>query len=76
MLADLEADKETIYAGIFCDVMKKGKMSLEQLKESLPKKVIGIIMRMEEFDSKQAEESSGEVVLVKLAERLLTNLMI
>lgn len=70
LLADLGADKETIYAGMFCDVMKKGKMSLEKLKESLPKKVIGIIMKMEEFESKQAGESSEEVVLIKLAERL------
>jgi len=70
LLADLGADIETIYAGMFCDVMKKGKMSLEQLKENLSKKVIGIIMEMEEIDSKQTGDGSEEVVLVKLAERL------
>lgn len=70
LLADLGADKETIYAGMFCDVMKKGNTSLKLLKEKLPEQVIEIIIGVEGFDSKRVGESSEEVVLIKLAERL------
>lgn len=70
LVADLGADKETICAGMFCDIMKKGNMSLDQLKENLPGKIMNTIMQLEEFDSRQPENNSEEVILIKLAERL------
>ena len=45
-------------------------MSLEQLKEQLPEEVVKVIIELEAFDFKQAEENSEQIVLIKLAERL------
>ena len=47
-----------------------GVMSLEQLKEQLPEEVVKVIIELEAFDFKQAEENSEQIVLIKLAERL------
>lgn len=70
LLADLGADRDTIYAGLFCDVLKKGKTTLEQLKEVLSETIIGFIMEMNQFDCREVKDCSEEVILVKLAERL------
>lgn len=70
LLADMEAEKETIYAGLFCDVLKKGNMSLRQLEEAVPECVVDIIKEIYSFDNKQAGNNSDKVVLIKLAERL------
>lgn len=43
-------------------------MSLEQLKEQLPEEVVKVIIELEAFDFKQAEENSEQIVLIKLAE--------
>lgn len=70
LLTDMGAELDTIYAGMFCDAAKKGVMSLEQLKEQLPEAVAKVIIELEAFDFKQAEENSEQVLLIKLAERL------
>lgn len=70
LLADLDADEDTISAGMFCDVLKKGSMPIEQLKEILSEKVIKIMMDVNEFDSQQIEKCSEKVIIIKLAERL------
>ena len=49
---------------------KKGVMSLEQLKEQLPEEIVKVIVELEAFDFKRAEENSEQIVLIKLAERL------
>ena len=43
---------------------------MEQLKEQLPEEVVKVIIELEAFDFKQAEENSEQIVLIKLAERL------
>lgn len=70
LLADMGAELDTIYAGMFCDVVKKGAVSLEQLKEQLPEEVVKVIIELEAFDFKRPEENSEQIVLIKLAERL------
>lgn len=70
LLADLGADIETVYAGLFCDVLRKGKISIEQLKKNLPEKTNRIIWEAQEFDNREAGSSSEEVILLKLVERL------
>ena len=70
LLADMGAELNTIYAGLFCDVEKKGVISLEQLKRWLPEEVTEIISRAGAFDFEQAEEESEQVIFIKLAERL------
>ena len=46
------------------------RQTLEQLKEQLPEAVAKVIIELEAFDFKQAEENSEQIVLIKLAERL------
>lgn len=70
LLADAGADKEIICAGFFCDVLKKGKMTLKQLTEELPEKIIELIMEMDSFDNKKSVKYADEVILIKLVERL------
>ena len=70
LLTDMGAELNTIYAGMFCDAAKKGVMSLEQLKEQLPEEIVKVIIELEAFDFKRAEENSEQIVLIKLAERL------
>lgn len=70
LLTDMGAELDTIYAGMFCDAAKKGVMSLEQLKGQLPEEIVKVIIELEAFDFKQAEENSDQVILIKLAERL------
>lgn len=55
---------------MFCDVEKKGVISLEQLKRWLPEEVTEIISRAGAFDFERAEEESEQVIFIKLAERL------
>lgn len=70
ILAELGAESNVICAGMFCDVAKKGIMSLEMLKKELPLDIMEIVIDTNEIVDKQVEEHNDEVVMIKLAERL------
>lgn len=66
LLAQMNADVHTIYAGIFWDSLKKSDAGLEEMKTKLPAETIEIL---EKLAAGSAEEDD-EAVLVKLADRL------
>ena len=61
LLAELGAEKNTVLAGLFCDVMLKGND--RNLKNRLPIDIWNIVNQLE-------RQESSEVILIKLAERL------
>lgn len=69
VLTELNADPEVICAGMFCDVAKKGKMSLEQLKRELPPEIGQLVQKVSEWEFHE-EEIDSPATLIKLAERL------
>jgi GTP pyrophosphokinase len=68
-LTDLGATADVILAGMFCDVGKKGVVSLDDLKSDLPREVYDIIVKVQSIGSELAL-ATDEVLLIKLAERL------
>lgn len=66
LLAELEAEENTILAALFCDAMKKGKWNYVELK-NLPEEVIEIVQKLH-VESIDLEDE--RVLLIKLAERL------
>ncbi|WP_158099305.1 AraC family transcriptional regulator [Drancourtella sp. An57] len=70
LLADMEAEPETILAGLFCDALKKTEATMKELRKYLPEKTADLI------EAKAAEEADMEtdlleqVTLLRLAERL------
>lgn len=69
VLTDLGATADVILAGMFCDVGKKGVVSLDDLKSDLPREVYDIIVKVQSIGSELAL-ATDEVLLIKLAERL------
>lgn len=71
LLAEMNADIEVIYAGMFCDAWKKSKMTTEELVETIPYNVGSIIEKISKADDKYDLANQDEdVILIKLAERL------
>ncbi len=67
----MSADKDTIYAGMFCDAVQKTSVTIEQLKEELPANTALIVERLAVSTYDLGSISLGdEVLLVRLAERL------
>ena len=67
----MSADKDTIYAGMFCDAVQKTSVTIEQLKKELPANTAAIVERLAVSTYDLDSISLGdEVLLVKLAERL------
>lgn len=69
MLAELDAGADIILASMFCDVEKKGKVSLEDLKDKLPLEVYDIVSKLQ-IENEKLEAEGDEVLLIKLVERL------
>lgn len=69
ILAELGATADVILAGMFCDVGKKGVVSLDDLKSDLPREIYDIIVKVQYIGSELAL-ATDEVLLIKLAERL------
>ena len=67
LLAELEADENMILSGLFCDVMKKGRINLSKLNGVLQQETVEIIQKLHENIIDWNDE---RVLLVKLAERL------
>lgn len=70
VLAELGAQSNVICAGMFCDVSKKGRMSMEKLADKLPRDIMDIVRCTNEAVGKNIEEFDDEVLMIKLAERL------
>ena len=71
ILAEMLADKDTIYAGMFCDALQKTTVTMEQLKKKLPANTAAIIEKVSMAGNHLgAAGLEEEVILVKLAERL------
>lgn len=69
ILAELEADPETVLAGLLCDAGKKGVLPMEELQKRVPEGVFQLVCESQ----REPEELSGAsdaVLLIKLAERL------
>ena len=69
ILTELEAKAEVILAGMFCDVAKKGVISMEDLRKKMPKEVYEIVLQAQGKEN-QCSFVADDVVLMKLAERL------
>lgn len=69
LLTELGAQAEVILAGMFCDVAKKGVVSIESLDKDLPKEIYDIIVRVQ-MTGNELASATDEVILIKLAERL------
>lgn len=69
VLTELGATADVILAGMFCDVTKKGMVTLEDLKVDLPRKIHDIIVKVQ-VAGHELVSATDEVVLIKLAKRL------
>lgn len=70
LLADMEAEPETILAGLFCDALKKTETTMEDLRKYLPKKVADLIEEKAAAESDRETELWEQVTLLRIAERL------
>ena len=70
LLADMEAEPETILAGLFCDALKKTETTMEDLRKYLPKKVADLIEEKAAAESDRETELREQVTLLRIAERL------
>lgn len=71
LLAEMNANEDTIYAGLFCDALTKTSATIEQLRESLPVRTVNILEKaVVGEDIWESEDIDEEVVMMKLAERL------
>ena len=69
VLAEIGATANVILAGMFCDVSKKGVVSLADLSIDLPKEIHDIIVKVQDT-SPDLTIATDDVILIKLAERL------
>lgn len=69
ILAQMNADIDTIYAGLFWDAVVKAVVSMDELRNLLPEKTVEILEKAVEIDLDDASVED-EVLLVKLAGRL------
>ncbi len=72
ILAELGAEEDIILAGMFCDVAKKGTISVNELKNHLPEEVYSIVLKVQNADTIDTAVVTVEddVLHIKLAERL------
>lgn len=70
LLAELGGDGAVILAGMFCDAMKKTKITPAELEEVLPERAVDFIMCLSDIEKMFVGEVADEVVMIKLAERL------
>lgn len=70
LLADMEAESETILAGLFCDALKKTETTMKDLRKYLPKKVADLIEEKAAAESDRETELWEQVTLLRIAERL------
>lgn len=69
LLAEMEADQDTIIAGMMCDVLARTKVTVKDLKKVFSDAAVDIIEKADRFNG-NFTDAPEEVILVKLAERL------
>ncbi|MCH5252777.1 MAG: helix-turn-helix domain-containing protein [Lachnospiraceae bacterium] len=69
LLAIMNAEKNVIIAGLFCDATSKTNITCEELRKKLPKESVKILEALESFTVFDEALPDG-IILVKLAERL------
>lgn len=69
ILTELSADINVILAAMFCDINKKGVLSLNDIQQYLPHAVYHIIEAAQN-NTLLLENRSDEVIVIKMAERL------
>lgn len=71
LLVEMGASLDAVYAGLFCDALKKTPVSIEQLRKELPAKSANYIEKANMAGNiLNRVDLDDEVVLIKLAERL------
>ncbi len=71
ILAQMNAEKNTVYAGMFCDALEKTKVTAEELKENLPLEAAVLVQKLKNYKlENQVISENEEVALIKIAERL------
>jgi len=76
ILAEMEADKETIIAGLLHDIIEeKTTITLKEVEESLSRAVAKMIDNVTNFNSRDLKITDGEsfddyAIMIKLADRL------
>lgn len=71
ILAQMNAEKNTVYAGMFCDALEKTKVTAEELKENLPLEAAVLVQTLKNYKlENQVISENEEVALIKIAERL------
>ena len=71
ILAQMNAEKNTVYAGMFCDALEKTKVTKEELKENLPLEAAVLVQTLNNYElENQVSSENEEVALIKIAERL------
>lgn len=69
LLADLNADKHVIAAGLFCNALQKTEITEQKLAEELSEEAVSVLSRAYACGN-DVGKYDDEVMLVKLAERL------
>lgn len=69
LLVQMGAEKNIVYAGMFCDVFRKTHVVVDELKENLPEEVFQIVARLKDYRIENIL-SDEECAMIKMAERL------
>ena len=70
LLVQMGCESSVVYAGMFCDVLRKTDVSIDDIKKVLPKDVADIIMRLRDYDIEKDGLADEECAVIKMAERL------
>ena len=69
LLADMDATENMILSSLFCDVKKKGVLSIGELEKVLPVEIYKTVIQLQKEYIDLLTETD-EVIMIKLAERL------
>lgn len=69
ILSEMGAEENVILAGMLCDVVTKGIISLDECKKELPAEIFDIVSNLK-IKNRDLKNASEEVIQIKLAERL------
>lgn len=71
ILAQMNAEKNTVYAGMFCDALEKTKVTAQEMKGHLPLEAVMLVQTLKNYElENQVFSENEEAALVKIAERL------
>ena len=70
LLVQMGADKDVVYAGMFCDAFRKTDVTIKELEDNLPKNVVKILLKLKGYDIEKDALTDEECVVIKMAERL------